>query len=165
MPEALIVNASPLIFLGNAGQIDLLRVAGASRVIVPQSVFDEVTSAAHNDAAVRSLTESRWLERAAPVEIPVSVIEWDLGPGESSVIALALAISDARPVIDDLAGRKCALALGLNVSGTLGIVIAAHRRGHIKDPREIMMRLRSSGMWLSDAVIETALRLARMPAP
>ncbi|HET8772143.1 MAG TPA: hypothetical protein VFP80_00065 [Thermoanaerobaculia bacterium] len=39
MPDALVVNASPLIFLGNAGQIGLLRVAGASRVIVPQTVF------------------------------------------------------------------------------------------------------------------------------
>ena len=159
MLDALVVNASPLIFLGNAGQIDLLRVAGASRVIVPQAVFDEVTATMHNDAAVRSVTESRWLERAAPVEIPDSVIEWDLGPGESSVIALA----GARPVVDDLAGRKCALALGLNVSGTLGIVVAAHRRGHLKDLRQVMMNLRSAGMWLSDAVIENALRLARIP--
>jgi predicted nucleic acid-binding protein len=163
MHDALVVNASPLIFLGNAGQIDLLRAAGASRVIVPQAVFEEVTSTMHNDAAARLVTESGWLERAAPVEIPVSVIEWDLGPGESSVIALALAISGARPVIDDLAGRKCALALGLSVSGTVGIVVAAHRRGHIKDLRQVMLNLRSSGMWLSDAVVETALRLARMP--
>lgn len=163
MPDVLVVNASPLIFLGNAGQIDLLRLAGASRVIVPQTVFDEVTATMHNDAAVRSLTETDWLERAAPVEIPVPVIEWDLGPGESSVIALALRISGAQPVIDDLSGRRCALALGLNVSGTLGIVIAAYRRGHINDPRQVMMDLRASGMWLSDAVIESALRLARRP--
>ncbi|HUR83640.1 MAG TPA: hypothetical protein VM733_22990 [Thermoanaerobaculia bacterium] len=83
MPDPLVMNASPLIFLGNAGQLDLLRVADASRVIVPQVVFDEVTSTMHNDAAVRSVIESRWLERAASVEIPVSVTEWDLGPGES----------------------------------------------------------------------------------
>lgn len=42
MPDVLIVNASPLIFLGNAGRIDLLRSTGAGRVIVPEPVFDEV---------------------------------------------------------------------------------------------------------------------------
>jgi predicted nucleic acid-binding protein len=41
MPDVLIVNASPLIFLGNAGRIDLLRSTGAGRVIVPEPVFDE----------------------------------------------------------------------------------------------------------------------------
>jgi predicted nucleic acid-binding protein len=163
MPDVLVVNASPLIFLGNAGQIDLLRFAGASRITVPQTVFDEVTTTMHDDAAVRSVTESGWLERTASIEIPVSVIEWDLGPGESSVIALALAIAGARPIIDDLAGRKCALALGLNVSGTLGIVVAAYRRGQVKDLRKVMMNLRSAGMWLSDAVVENALRLAHLP--
>lgn len=97
MPDALVVNASPLIFLGNAGHIDLLRLAGASRVIVSQTVFDEVTATMHDDAAVRSVIASTWLERVAPVEIPDSVIEWDLGPGESSVIALALVRRPLRP--------------------------------------------------------------------
>ena len=44
------------------------------------------------------------------------------------VVALALSVPGAAAVIDDLVGRKCALALGLEVMGTLGIVIAAHRR-------------------------------------
>jgi len=44
--------------------------------------------------------------------------------------------------------------------GTLGIVITAHRRGHIEDPRQVLLDLRASGMWLSDAVFERALRLA-----
>ena len=43
MPEALVVNALPLIFLGNAGHLDLLRAVGAQRVLVPGEVFDEVT--------------------------------------------------------------------------------------------------------------------------
>ena len=160
MPDALVVNASPLIFLGNAGRIDLLRATGVSRVIVPQAVFDEVTTTPHDDRAARALTEAHWLERAAPVDIPPAISEWDLGAGESAVIAVALETAGARPVIDDLEGRRCALALGLDVMGTLGVVIAAYRRGRIQNPRQVLLDLRASGMWLSDAVIERALRLA-----
>lgn len=160
MPEALVVNASPLIFLSNSGRIDLLRATGVSRVVVPQPVFDEVTAMQHDDRAARSIAESRWIERAAPVDIPVAITEWDLGPGESAVIAVALLTPGAQPVIDDLAARKCALAFGLDVVGTLGVVIAAHRRGYIEDPDKVLLELRESGMWLSDTVIERALQLA-----
>jgi predicted nucleic acid-binding protein len=161
MTEALIVNASPLIFLGNAGRLDLLRATGASRIIAPQAVVDEVLDAHHDDRAARSIDESKWIERAASIEIPPSIIEWDLGPGESAVIAVALATPGARPVIDDLLGRKCAVAHGLNVMGTLGVAVTAFRRGEIEDLRQIIMDLRTSGMWLSDDVIERALRLAQ----
>ncbi len=162
MPDALVVNASPLIFLGNAGRIDLLRVTGVSRVIVPQAVFDEVTTTTHDDRAARALTEAHWIERTTPIDIPSAVSEWDLGDGESAVIAVALETTGARPVIDDLEGRRCALALRLDVMGTLGVVIAAYRRGRIKDPRQVLLDLRASGMWLSDEVIERALRLATL---
>lgn len=160
MPEALVVNASPLIFLGNAGRLDLLRATGVSRVIVPQAVFDEVTATLHDDRAARAVAESEWIERATPVEIPSSISDWDLGSGESAAIAVALGIIGARPVIDDLEGRRCALALGLDVMGTLGVVISAYRRGQIKDARQVLLDLRASGMWLSDSVIERALQLA-----
>ncbi len=158
--DVLIVNASPLVFLGNAGHLELLRGIGASRVIVPQAVFDEVTDTAHADSAARLLIATEWIERAAVVVIPTNVLEWDLGPGESAVVATALGIPGARAVIDDLNGRRCALALGLDVIGTLGVVIAAYRRGVVADPRAVMLELRDHGMWLSDAVFEHALRLA-----
>lgn len=76
------------------------------------------------------------------------------------MIATAMQIANARAVVDDLIGRKCALSLGLSVVGTLGIVIGAYRRGTIDDPRQLLLDLRASGMWLSDAVIERTLRLA-----
>jgi predicted nucleic acid-binding protein len=157
--DALVVNASPLIFLGNADRLDLLRATGASRIIVPQAVFDEVTATQHDDRAAGTLAESDWIERVAAIDLPPTVTEWDLGAGESAVIAVALGITGARPVIDDLVGRRCALALGLDVMGTLGVVIAAYRRGHIEDPRPVLFELRTAGMWLSDAVIEGAFRL------
>jgi predicted nucleic acid-binding protein len=39
-------------------------------------------------------------------------------------------------------------------------VIAAHRLGDIDDPRKMLLDLRAAGMWISDAVIDQALRLA-----
>ncbi len=159
MPDVLVVNASPLIFLGNANRLDLLQSAGA-RVVVPHAVFDEVTGSKHADPAARALANANWIEREASVSIPSTVVEWDLGPGESAVIALALGVAGATTVIDDLSGRKCALAHRLSVMGTLGLVISAHRRGHVDNPRQVLLDLRASGMWLSDSVVERALRLA-----
>ena len=160
MPDVLVVNASPLIFLANVGRLDLLRAIGAPRVVVPDAVYDEVTDARHADAVARALSAAPWVERFAPIAVPTSVIEWDLGPGESAVIAAGLQIARCRVVIDDLNGRKCSLALGVDVMGTLGVVIAAYRRGQIADPRQLLLEMRASGMWLADSVIERALRLA-----
>jgi predicted nucleic acid-binding protein len=160
MPDTLVINASPLIFLGNAGQLDLLRAGGASRFIVPPAVLNEVTTAAYTDRAAQILTETAWIERAPEVPIPAAVVEWDLGPGESAVIATCLHLKDSRPVLDDLAGRKCARAFGLRVVGTVGLVIAAHRQGRIADARKALLDLRASGMWISDSIIDQALRLA-----
>jgi len=160
MPDVLVVNASPLIFLGNAGRLDLLRVLGAPRVVVPQPVFDEVIYGGHTDKAARALSDAPWLEQGPSPSVPDSITAWEIGKGESSVIATALQESDARVVIDDMNGRKCALSHGLSVSGTLGVVIAAYRQGRIDDPRLVLLELRSAGMWLSDAVIARALRIA-----
>jgi predicted nucleic acid-binding protein len=160
MSDALVVNASPLIFLGNAGRLELLRTVDSCRVIVPQIVFDEVTKAGSTDLAARSVGAADWLECVPSPPVPTAIVEWDLGPGESAVIATALATAGARAVLDDLSARKCALAIGLPILGTLGVVIAAHRRGVVGNPRQVLLELRARGMWLSDAVVDRALRLA-----
>lgn len=46
----------------------------------------------------------------------------------------------------------------LEVTGTLGLVLRASRRGLVTDPRAVLERLRAGGMWLSDSVLEGALR-------
>ena len=158
----LVINASPLIFLGNAGRLELLHTLGASRIIVPAPVFDEVIAGGHADRAARGISDATWFEKRPSPPIPASVVAWEIGKGESSVIATALQEPGARVVIDDLNGRKCALAHGLAVVGTLGVVITARRQGRVDDPRAVLLELRAAGMWLSDAVIARALRIARI---
>jgi hypothetical protein len=58
MAENLIVNASPLIFLGNAGHIGLLRGLGARRLVVPEPVFAEVAGSGHADTVARVLSQA-----------------------------------------------------------------------------------------------------------
>jgi predicted nucleic acid-binding protein len=60
-------------------------------------------------------------------------------------------------IIDDLAGRRCASLLGIPVRGTLGIVLAAKKRGLIPQARPVIETLIRSGMYLSRSVIEEAL--------
>jgi predicted nucleic acid-binding protein len=64
-------------------------------------------------------------------------------------------------VIDDLAGRRCAEALGLTLRGTVGLVLAAKQAGRLQAVRPVLERLRDNGMYLSDAVLQRALRFVR----
>jgi len=87
-----------------------------------------------------------------------AVIAWDLGPGESPVLTLLLDQAGCGVVIDDLADRRCAEALGIPLRGTVGLVLAARLAGRIDSARSVLERLRDAGMFLSDAVLARALR-------
>ena len=162
MRDLAVVNASPLIYLSKVNQLSLLRLI-ASRVIVPHQVFDEIAAkgeATRNAATRQVLANSDWLAvAAAPIPAPNAVIAWDLGAGESAVIATALANPQCAAVIDDALGRKCAKTLGVDLFGTLGLVLIAKQRGHIESARTLLTALRVNGMFLSQDIVEQALAL------
>lgn len=100
---------------------------GAGRIIVPEPVFAEVIAGGHTDAAARAVSDARWIEKRPSPPIPESVVSWEIGEGEASVVATALLEPGTRVVIDDSNGRKCALAHDLDVVGTLGVVVGHQR--------------------------------------
>src|SRR5262245_62106165 len=85
----LVSNASPLIFLGNAGRLELLCSLG-ERVLTPEAVYREVIGSEHCDRAAAEVRNASWIVPVAVAGIPQTVSAWDLGPGESEVIALGL---------------------------------------------------------------------------
>jgi predicted nucleic acid-binding protein len=89
--------------------------------------------------------------------IPPAIADWRLGPGESAVLALALAEKGSWSVVDDWGARRCARSLSIPVIGTLGLVLRARQEGTIAAARPVLERLRRSGMYLSDEVIREAL--------
>ena len=157
MPRSVVVDASPLIFLSSAGLIELLHRVDWD-VLVPAAVRAEILRRGADDLTARALDSAPWLRAVGPVETPSDTLDLDLGPGESEVLAIALSYRDSLVVSDDRAARKAARDLGLRVAGTLAIVLAAKSAGRIASARSVVDRLRRDGMYLSDRVVERALR-------
>jgi len=155
--DVAVVNASPWIILSKAGYLDLLRGA-APRILMPAAVADEIR-ARQSDSASSALADCDWLEVLVEVGIPQVILGWDLGPGESAVLAESLALPGAVAVLDEIAGRRCAAALGIRVRGCLGLTLAAKTAGQLPRARPVIEDLRRAGLWLSDAVLSQALAL------
>ena len=156
MAERLVVNASPLIVLSRAGRIDLLTLPGTP-IHVPESVGLEVR--AHSDEAARVLETVTWLHTVPDAGMLPQVRGWDLGAGESAVLEWALANHPARAIIDDYAARKLAGVLAVQVKGTLGLALLAKQRGIIPSARPLVEEFIRAGLYLSEPVVEQALRL------
>ncbi|HWO99226.1 MAG TPA: hypothetical protein VNL74_01185 [Methylococcus sp.] len=130
-----VVNASPLILLGKIGRLDLLGSLAAS-LAVPQSVIREI--GAGSESGATAVATATWAQALAVADVPVpaSVAHWDLGAGDSQVIAHCLA-GDCVAVLDDGEARACAQSHGLPLIGTLGIILRARKQGLILAPRAL----------------------------
>jgi predicted nucleic acid-binding protein len=91
--------------------------------------------------------------------VPASVQAWNLGAGESAVLCYALAHPGVQAIIDDLAGRRCAVVHHVEVRGCVGLVLVAKQRGLVPLARPVVEALREAGLCLSDDVIRRALAL------
>jgi predicted nucleic acid-binding protein len=152
-----VVNASPLILLGKVDQLQLLG-ALTEQIAVPRAVVREVSAKPDGEHVVRTLTA---MESAIIVDDdvpPANILSWDLGAGETQVISHAVANTSDRVVIDDLEARRCAKAMGLAVIGTLGIVGRAKVAGLIERAGPIIQRLRETGLYASDEIVQRLLR-------
>jgi len=152
------INTSPLIFLTKGNYLDLLQIISPS-IIVPQAVATEIQAYGETDVTAVALKNTDWLVVQDTPTIPTVIQSWDLGPGESAVLTWGYAKPGTEVILDDLAARRCATALGIPVRGTLGIVLTAKQRGVIPAARPVLEQLRLCGMYLSDRVMNQALAL------
>lgn len=153
MTEHWIIDASPLILLGKAGQLDWLPQIG--NIAVPKSVALEVAAGSPDDPA------RRWLEAPQGAALMVrdvaptsDLLAWDLGAGEIAVIAMAMANPRHETVLDDAAARRCAMVFGVPMRGTLSLVALAKKRGLIPVCRPVFDRMLTAGLYVSPALVE-----------
>jgi predicted nucleic acid-binding protein len=98
-----------------------------------------------------------WLLLREDLPLPAEIAGWDLGAGESQVLVHTV-ISGDEAVLDDLQGRRCARALGVPATGTLGVILRARKLGMIPAARPLIEELLHGGLYLSRELVQQALR-------
>jgi predicted nucleic acid-binding protein len=151
-----VVNSSPLILLGKIDRVELL-VKLSKELVIPAAVEREVRAQPEGDGLLAHLVAFDTVAVAAETTIAANIGAWDLGAGESQVLALAVQMPQSRAVLDDLEARRCASSLSVPVIGTLGIILRAKSEGLIASARPVVNQLRAVGLYVTDDLIERAL--------
>jgi len=161
-PMDCIANTSPLIAFSSAGCLEILRSV-SPQVWVPREVFDEIVTRGDgwNEAiqAQQELIRGSWIQCAEVADSPrLRELRNRLG-GSGEAEAITLAAERGLPVLlDELAGRRAASALGLKVIGSLGILRVAKSAGTIHSVRPVVMRMIECGIYFGDELIAQFLR-------
>ncbi len=155
----LVVNASPIISLAKIGCADFLSRLH-DQFVVPEGVLQEINDHKDHDRAVEWINALDYQGIVRSVDVPAVISEWNLGKGESQVIAYAFQNRDFTAAIDDRAAKKCAAVFGISISGTIAIIIKAKKMGLTPKVKPLLLALRSNGFRVSGTIIKTALQIA-----
>lgn len=156
MAERIVTNTGPLIALAKAEALDVAARLPLEFICPPQ-VHDELA------AGVRVghlAVEPEWLHvvelSAPPPALALAAIDL----GEAAVIQLAVEQGVGWVCMDDWKGRRAALAVGLNVTGTLGLLLKAKSLELIPAIRPFVDRLLEEGGWFNPQLVHRVLEQA-----
>ena len=150
MPKTIIADTSCFIILTNIGEIDLLH-----------KIYGEITTTI--DIAIEfGETLPEWVEIVSVKDkYRQQLLEIQIDKGESSAIALAMEIPNNTAILDDYKARKIASQLGINFTGTLGIIIKAKLKGIIPSIKPFLEKIKQTNFRLSVELELQALKEAR----
>lgn len=148
-------NTSPLLNLAVIGELPLIRMQ-FSTVLVPPVVVEEFrldTERPGTGVLSRALDDG-WIDVTEPDDAPlVRTLRQDIDRGEAEAIALATEVDADHLLIDERDGRNRARNLELEVTGVLGILLRAARKGTLSSLSDALDRLEEqAGFWIDPAL-------------
>ena len=151
MTPLVVADASPLIALQQIGRLELLE-ALFGVIAIPTAVAEEISP---------SVPLQPWMtvQGLAQPMAPI-VLRARLGRGEREALSLAIETRAPRLLVDERAARRIAEALGLPVIGTLGVLLAARRRGEVDAIRPLVEALQQQGFWIAPSLVERVIAAA-----
>lgn len=161
MTSTLVVsNAGPLITLAKIRRSQLLKDL-FGHIVIPRAVFDEVVLRGTGEPGAEETRSADWIETRLTVDdLSVAVLRENLGAGESEAIVLTQELGADLLLLDDALARRKAERLGLNVIGTLGVLLLAKHAGLLDTVKPMLSELQQTDFRASLRVYEEVLARA-----
>lgn len=156
-----VINTSPAIHLHAVLPGGLGSLAGLiGEVLVPWEVGQELAAGHAKDATWQGIPSLPGiLHRSHRVAVhPLLSAQIDMA--EAAVIQTALDESHDAVILDDLKARRIAQTLGLQVTGTLGILLQAKQTCLLPSVRASIAALEKRGMWIAPSLAARGIHLA-----
>ena len=158
----IVSNTGPIIGLAKIGKVGLLKSL-AREVFIPPFVQKELFGKIGRETVQIENALNEFIKvMPADVSMPSTARTLaELDEGERQAVALAFSLGkDVLLLMDDYAGRQAARGLQINVTGLVGLLLLSKEKGLVKDVRSLIEELRKAGYWLSDEIVEIAIKLA-----
>lgn len=156
--EELVINTGPLLVLiAGVGDLSLLERL-YKRVPVSFEVCQEIEAGGASGFGVSEFRRSSFIEKRSNFLTITPFPRNALDLGEASVIQLALDENIHTVCIDEPMGRRIARLNGLKLTGSVGVLIRAKKDGFVFSVREAISRMQSQGIYLSQKVVDFALK-------
>ena len=149
MPKTIISDTSCFIVLTNIGELDLLHKVYGS-IVTTIDIAIEFGEPLPDWVIIEKVTD----------KYRQQLLEMQIDKGESSAIALALETPDSTVILDDYRARKIAEQLGVNYTGTIGVIIKAKINGAIPSIKPILAKIKETDFRLSTDIERQALLAA-----
>ncbi len=147
MSKAIISDTSCLIALRNVEKLDVLQHLYGN-VFVTKEVYLEFGEDLPDWIVV---CEVRNKHKQAEIANFLDI-------GEASSIALALEFEHSLLIIDEMKGRRIAKEFGIEIIGTVGVLLLADKKGLVRDVWGLILKIVNKGFRLSDQLLEKLIR-------
>ena len=153
-----VLNNTPLVALWSLGRLDLLQ--GLFREVLIPSAVEEEFFAIEDQVRRKALSEAPWIKTLELSHPRRALAYIGLDRGEAAVLAVAEETDARLVVIDERKARRYAERMGLTLTGTQGMLLAAKRAGLIGSVSACVKQLQDAGLFLSPDLIRKILEIA-----
>ncbi|GEP52823.1 DUF3368 domain-containing protein [Flavobacterium noncentrifugens] len=149
-PKTIISDTSCFIILSNIGEFDILQKL-FGEIITTSIIAEEFGETLPDWVKIQNVSD----------KLKMQILELQIDRGESSAIALALEIPESILILDDYKARKVAENLGLNFTGTIGIIIKAKLENIIPSIKPILDKIKQTNFRISAEIELQAYKEAK----